>query len=607
MCGIVGYIGNKSADSVLLVGLERLEYRGYDSAGIGIIEDGEMTIRKREGKLKALNDLLREMPVSGNIGIAHTRWATHGEPTTHNAHPHTDSQKKFALVHNGIIENYAELKEELIKEGYIFQSETDTEVIVHLLSKHYKDNFEQAVIKVINLLEGSFALAIISEYHPDTLIGARRGSPLIVGKGKGENFLASDIHALVNLTKTVYYLEDNEIAVLKRERLSFFNNTGKSIKKEEKHITIEAKAIDKAGHEHFMLKEIMEQPRIISNIIEKRIRDNKIHFSHIPMGNEYLVRVGRIIIQAAGTSWHAGLVGKFMIEEFARVHTEVDISSEFRYRNPVIEGDTLMIAISQSGETADTIAGLREAKSKFIKVLGLVNNKESTIARESDAVIDILAGPEIGVASTKAYIAQIISLFLWALYIARIKWSLKKETVEQYIQELKDLPDKIEQILKQKDKIEKLAKKYAAKNNFIFLGRSYNYPTAFEGALKLKEISYIHSTAYQAGEFKHGPIALIDATVPVICIVTKGEIYPKMLSNIQEVKSRKGIIITIATEGDESIKKLSDDVIYVPQTIDILSPVVNVIPLQLLAYYIAIQRGADVDQPRNLAKSVTVE
>ncbi len=608
MCGIVGYIGNKSADSVLLVELERLEYRGYDSAGIAVIEDGELTVRKRAGKLRALNELLREMPVSGNIGIGHTRWATHGEPITVNAHPHIDCHKKFAVVHNGIIENYTVLKESLIKEGHIFQSDTDTEIIAHLLEKFYRGNFEECVLKTIKVLEGSFAIAILSEYHPDTLIGVRRGSPLIIGEGNNENFIASDIPALVNLTKTVYYLNDNEIAVLKSDRIVFLNSEGETIKKEAKHIAVGPKKIDKAGYEHYMLKEIMEQPEVVGNIIKHRIKDDdKIIFHRLNLGNDYLVKLGRVVIQAAGTSWHAGLVGKFMIEEFARIHTEVDISSEFRYRNPVIEGDTLLIAISQSGETADTIAGLREAKSKFIKVLGICNNMESTIARESDAVIDILAGPEIGVASTKAYVAQIVSLFLFALYMGKIKWALKNEEIRNYIAELKSIPGKIKKILEQKEYIEKIAEKYYNKNNFIFLGRNYNYPTAFEGALKLKEISYIHSTGYQAGEFKHGPIALVDKTVPIVCIATKGEIYSKMLSNIQEVKSRKGIIITIATEGDKKIKEFSDDIIYVPETISILSPILNVIPLQLLAYYIALKRGCDVDKPRNLAKSVTVE
>ncbi len=608
MCGIVGYIGKKSADSVLLVGLERLEYRGYDSAGIAIIEDGELVVRKCAGKLRTLNALLRESPVSGNIGIGHTRWATHGEPTTVNAHPHIDCHNKFAIVHNGIIENYATLKEELIKEGHIFQSDTDTEVIAHLLEKYYNGDFLKTVINTIDKLKGSFALAIITEYYPDTLIGVRRGSPLIIGKGNNENFIASDIPALVSLTNTVYYLDEDEIAVLNSDSISFFNIKGEQLQKKSKQIKVKPREIDKAGYAHYMLKEIMEQPVVVENIIKTRITsNNEIRFDKLNFENNYLVRVGRIIIQAAGTSWHAGLVGKFMIEEFARVHTEVDISSEFRYRNPVIEGDTLLIAISQSGETADTIAGLREAKSKFIKVLGICNNTESTIARESDAIIDILAGPEIGVASTKAYVAQIVSLFLFALYMGRIKWALKSEEIDKYLTELRNIPDKIRKILRQQKHIENIAEKYYNKNNFIFLGRSYNYPTAFEGALKLKEISYIHAAGYQAGEFKHGPIALIDENVPVVCIATKGEIYQKMISNIQEVKARKGIIITVATEEDEDIKKFSDEIIYVPETIDILSPILNVIPLQLLAYYIALKRGCNVDQPRNLAKSVTVE
>jgi len=600
MCGIVGYIGEKAADSVLLVGLERLEYRGYDSAGIAVIENGDMEI------IIIFQSFIYN--VVNDIGIGHTRWATHGEPNIENAHPHSDNKKKFAVVHNGIIENYATLKEELIKEGYFFNTETDTEVIPHLLAKYYKGNLEEAVIKVIARLEGSYALGIISEFHPDKIVTVREGSPLIIGKGKNENFLASDIPALFNLTKSVYYLDDGDLAVITKKDIKFLDSKGKPIKKDEKHIKIEDREIGKSGYDHYMLKEIMEQPDIIDNIINKRLKDNDILFTHLrDLKKEYLAKVSRVIIQAAGTSWHAGLVGKFFIEEFARIHTEVDISSEFRYRNPVIEGDTLLIAISQSGETADTLAGIREAKSKFIKVLSVCNNIESTIGRESDAFLDIMAGPEIGVASTKAYIAQLVSLLLFAIYFGRLKWTLDEEKIGNYLKELTSLPNKIKKILDKKDKIKKIADKYSEANNVIFLGRSYNFPTAFEGALKLKEISYIHATGYQAGEFKHGPIALIDENVPVVCIATKEDIYPKMISNIQEVKARKGIIISIATEGDTEIKQYSDEVIYLPKTIDILSPILNVIPMQLLAYYIAVKRGCDVDQPRNLAKSVTVE
>ena len=607
MCGIVGYIGSKAADSVLLVGLERLEYRGYDSAGIAVIENGELEIRKRAGKLKVLNEYLREFPVNASMGIGHTRWATHGEPTSINAHPHIDNKKKFAVVHNGIIENYSVLKEELIKEGYLFNSETDTEVIPHMLAKYYNGNIEETVLKVIKRLEGSYALAIISEYDPGKIVAVRFGSPLIVGKGINENFLASDIPALFNLTKNVYYLDDGDVAVMAKDSIKFINSEGKGIEKQEKHILIQEKEIDKSGYAHYMLKEIMEQPEITRDLIADRLKNNQVEFSDLKLKNDYLAKVSRVIIQAAGTSWHAGLVGKFFIEEFARTLTEVDISSEFRYRNPVIEGDTLLIAISQSGETADTVAGIREAKSKFIKVLSICNNVESTIARESDAVINIMAGPEIGVASTKAYVAELVSLLLFAIYLGRVKWTLDEENINNLLKELKQLPEKIEQILKNTDSIKKLADQYSDARNIIFLARSYNYPTAFEGALKLKEISYIHSTGYQAGEFKHGPIALIDENVPVICIATKGDIYPKMVNNIQEVKARKGIIISLATEGDEEIKKYSDEVVYIPGTIDILSPILNVVPLQMLAYYIAVKRGCDVDQPRNLAKSVTVE
>lgn len=607
MCGIVGYIGNKSADSVLLVALEHLEYRGYDSAGISVIDNNDLLVRKQQGRLRALNEYLREYPVSSSMGIGHTRWATHGVPNCVNAHPHTDCHEKIAVVHNGIIENYAVLKEKLLKEGHIFNTETDTEVIPHLIEKYYQGNLEEAVLKAVKELEGSYALSVICENEPDKIVVVRFGSPLIIGKGEGENFVASDIPALINLTKEVYYLEDREIAVLGRDKIRFLDFDGKPVEKILKHIKLESRHVHKQGFDHFMLKEIVEQPEVVQRIITERLKDDRIIFKKLSLKNEYLARVSRIVIQAAGTSWHAGLVGKFLFEELSRVYTEVDISSEFRYRNPIIEGDTLLIAVSQSGETADTIVGLRLAKSKFIKVLGVCNNPESTIGRESDSVIDILAGPEIGVASTKAYVAQIVSLLLFSIHLGRIKWTLPEEMVRTYLDELKSIPGKIQRILDQKEHFKKLADRYYKTNNFIFLGRGYNFPTAFEGALKLKEISYIHATGYQAGEFKHGPIALVDREMPVVCIATKSEIYPKMLSNIQEVKARSGIIISVATEGDSTIAKHSDEVIYVPETLDLFSPILNVIPLQLLAYYIAVNRGCDVDRPRNLAKSVTVE
>ncbi len=608
MCGIIGYTGKKSADSVLLVGLERLEYRGYDSAGIAVIDNGELIIRKSVGKLKQLNELLRENPVSGETGIGHTRWATHGEPSTKNAHPHYDCKGKIAVVHNGIIENYASLKEKLISEGHIFYSETDTEVIPHLIEKYYKGDMFKAVQMALKELKGSFAIAVISEYEPEKIYGARKGSPLIAGISENEGFLASDIPALVSLAREVFYLNDGELCIISKGKAEFYDFNGNPVEKRGEELKIEHEAIDKRGFPHFMLKEIYEQPEVVKKIIEKRIDENNhVVFENLGLPNDYLVKVTRIIIQAAGTSWHAGLVAKFWFEIFARVHTEVDISSEFRYRNPVIEGDTLMIAISQSGETADTLAGLREAKSKFIKVLSICNNINSSIARESDAVIDILAGPEIGVASTKAYIGELVSLFLFALYLAKVKWSIERKYKSHLLDELKKIPDKIKLILNQNEYIKSLADKYYNYNNIIFLGRQFNYPTAFEGALKLKEISYIHATAYQAGEFKHGPIALIDENIPVVCIATKGEIYEKMVSNIEEVKARGGKLIIIATEGDEKIKKYAEDVIYVPETVDILSPIINIIPLQLFAYYIALNRGCDVDKPRNLAKSVTVE
>ncbi len=608
MCGIVGYVGSKHIDSVLLVGLERLEYRGYDSAGIASILDGELLIRKKQGKLRVLDDSLRLNPLGGIIGIGHTRWATHGDPSELNAHPHTDCKSTIAVVHNGIIENYAELRSQLQSEGHVFASETDTEVIPHLIEKHFKGDLRQAVISALKELDGAYAIAVIAESCPDTMVVARHGSPLIIGLGRGENFIASDVPAILPHTKNVIYPKDGEVATITRNAIRVWTLQDKEVAPEVKRIEWEADLLDKGGYDYYMLKEIHEQPSILEAVLSRRVSPSgEIAFENIGLTKQEFSDLGRIIIQACGTSWHAGLIGKLLIEEHIRLHTEADISSEFRYRNPVAGGDTLIMAISQSGETADTLESIRKAKSKFLKVLSICNVMGSSIARESDGVVYIHAGPEIGVASTKAFTGQLTALALLTIYLGGIKWTIGDELREEMLEELRAIPEKMRAILARTDEIEALAGKYAQVQNFMFLGRGYNYPVALEGALKLKEISYIHATGYPAGEFKHGPIALVDEETPTACIATRGAVYRKMVSNICEVRARKGKVIAIATEGDTEITGCADDVLYVPPCCDRFSPMLTVIPLQLLAYYIAVRRGCDVDKPRNLAKSVTVE
>ncbi len=608
MCGIVGYVGSKHIDSVLLVGLERLEYRGYDSAGIASILDGELLVRKRQGRLRVLDESLRLNPLGGNIGIGHTRWATHGDPNEQNAHPHTDCKSSIAVVHNGIIENYAELRSRLQKEGHVFASETDTEVIPHLIEKYFNGDLTQAVIKALKELEGAYAIAVIAERCPDTMVVAKHGSPLVIGLGKGENFIASDMPAIFPHTKNVIYLKDGEVATITRDSIAVLGMDGKETASEVKKVELEGDLLDKAGYEYYMLKEIHEQPAVVEAVLKRRVTPSReIVFENLGLSKQELADLGRVIIQACGTSWHAGLIGKLLFEEHVRLHTEADISSEFRYRNPVVGGDTLIVAISQSGETADTLESLRKAKSKFLKVLSVCNVMGSSIARESDGVIYIHAGPEIGVASTKAFTAQLAALAFLTIYLGGIKWTISDSLREEMVDELRSIPDKMRSILARASEIEALAEKYAFAQNFLFLGRGYNYPVALEGALKLKEISYIHATGYPAGEFKHGPIALVDEETPTVCIANRGPVYRKIISNICEVKARKGRVIAIATEGDDEITGCANEVIYVPQCRDDFSPLLTVIPLQLLAYYIAVKRGCDVDKPRNLAKSVTVE
>jgi len=610
MCGIVGYVGDKFVDSLLVAGLERLEYRGYDSAGIATLNRGRLKIKKTAGKIQLLKEKLKEDPLDGELGIGHTRWATHGEPTTGNAHPHTDCRGEIAVIHNGIIENFQLLRDKLIKEGHIFKTDTDTEIIAHLIEKFLKDDLHLAVRKSLKFLKGSYALAVISRKDPKKIVAARWESPLVIGMGKKENFLASDVGAILNLTSRIIFLEDGETATIAKNEVKVFGKGGRLIKKRVKRLKWEIlRGPKKDGYRHFMLKEIHEQPNIIRYVLKRRIsRDkNDLYFENINLSEKKISKIERIIIQACGTSWHVGLVGKYLFEKHLRLHTEVDISSEFRYRNPVAGGDTLVMAISQSGETADTLAGIRLAKSKFIQVLSLCNTIESAIARESDGVIYVYAGPEIGVASTKAYTAELLALFLLTISWGMLRNSISREKARKMIKELEKIPSALEELLDNQKEIHECAQKFYQTPNFLFLGRSFNYPTALEGALKLKEISYIHAEGYAAGEMKHGPIALVDEKMPVVCIALKDSVYEKMVSNIREVKARNGKVIAVATKGDDQIRKYADHTIFIPPIAEEFSPILAVIPLQLLAYHIAIKRGCHVDQPRNLAKSVTVE
>jgi glucosamine--fructose-6-phosphate aminotransferase (isomerizing) len=608
MCGIVGYIGPRDLSSVLLGGLWRLEYRGYDSSGIALVSNGELAIRKVPGKLSELEELLKRNPITGQIGIGHTRWATHGRPQEMNTHPLVDCNEEIALVVNGIIENYLLLKDELERKGHIFRSLTDSEVIVHLVEEHIDEGLAKAVQYTVRMLKGNFAFAVISTREPDVIVCARHDAPLVCSYHKNEAALASDISGIIAIFDKVVDLPNDSIAVLSGGEGEVLSFDGKTKKVQPRKITIKIKDIDKGNFSHFMLKEIFEQPKVAHDIITARLQNHHINLgSEIHIDNEELKRITRIVIQACGTSWHAGLVGKYLIEKFARIHTEVDISSEFRYRDAVLDGNTLVTAISQSGETADTIAGLREAKTKFLKVLSFINVVQSSIYRESDGVITLMAGPEIGVASTKAYTAEILNLYLFSLYLASLKGFLSATDLKQHIDDIKKIPSQIDTILDLDDDIKHIAEKFYNSRDFLFLGRGLNYATALEGALKLKEISYIHATGYAAGEMKHGPIALIDETMPVVCVNPVSSVYDKMFNNIQEVVARSGIPISVITQGDEKTKNASKYSIVIPECSEYISPILAVIPLQLLAYHVATLKGLDVDRPRNLAKSVTVE
>jgi glucosamine--fructose-6-phosphate aminotransferase (isomerizing) len=609
MCGIVGYIGPRETAKVLIEGLRRLEYRGYDSAGIAVFHQGKVEIRRKEGKLAKLEELIGGETFNGKAGIGHTRWATHGRPSDENAHPHKAG--KVAVVHNGIIENYLPLKEILKSKGHVFTSETDTEIISHLIDEFIQEGYSslEAVRIALDKIKGSYALGILIEGDEECLIAARKESPLVVGLGKKENFIASDVPPILPYTREFIFMEDGEVAVLSSKGVKVFDAKGEELSKEPKRVNWNPLMAEKGGYKHFMLKEIFEQPRAVIDTIRGRLSEEKgdAVLEGVHLDPKFLKKMHRIYLIACGTSYHAALVGKFLIEEFCRIPVETDIGSEFRYRNPIIGESDLFVAISQSGETADTLAALREAKRKGAMTLAICNVVESSLAREADHVIYTHAGPEIGVASTKTFVTQLVILFLLGLRVGRGLGLLSKEKGKTLIEELIRVPHLMEEMLKTSNQVAKIARKYLHARDFLYLGRGINYPIALEGALKLKEISYVHAEGYPAGEMKHGPIALIDREMPVVVLATKNEVYEKVLSNIEEVRAREGKVIALASPSDREIVKKVDDVILIPETLPSLTPILLTIPLQLLAYYMADFKGTDVDQPRNLAKSVTVE
>ena len=614
MCGIVGYIGDRDAYPILIKGLHRLEYRGYDSAGVALLgRSGNLNIYKTKGKVKELEEFSEKKDISGNIGIAHTRWATHGEPNQTNAHPHFSMDESIALIHNGIIENYAVLKETLIQKGMIFRTNTDTEVIVHLIDfirREEKTTLFKAVQLALQQLIGAFAIAVIEKSNADTIIAARKSSPLVIGIGDNEFFLASDATPIVEYTKDVVYLNDNEIALMERgKELKVVDLMNAEKSHIIQHLELTISQLEKGDFEHFMLKEIFEQPKTLRDCMKGRINveDNNIALSGVIDNREKFLNARRIIIVACGTSWHAGLIGEHLIENLCRIPVEVEYASEFRYRNPIIYKDDIVIAISQSGETADTLAAVEISRSQGAFIYGICNAVGSSIPRNTHSGSYIHVGPEIGVASTKAFTGQVTVLAMLALNIAKVRGTISQESLEHFVSEIRLIPDKIERILEKSDRIKKFSRIFTYAKNFIYLGRGFSYPAALEGALKLKEISYIHAEGYPAAEMKHGPIALIDSEMPVVVIATKNNLYEKVVSNIQEIKARKGRIIAVVTEGDDIVSNMADYCIEVPETHEALDPLLTVIPLQLLAYHIAVTKGRDVDQPRNLAKSVTVE
>ncbi|MFW5775388.1 MAG: glutamine--fructose-6-phosphate transaminase (isomerizing) [Chitinivibrionales bacterium] len=607
MCGIVGYIGNKKAFPVLINGLSSLEYRGYDSAGVATVNN-KLNLYKVKGKVDVLRSFTEDKDTDGTVGIAHTRWATHGAPSQTNAHPHVDQNKRIALVHNGIIENYGILKDKLISKGIEFRSETDTEILAQLVGMYYDGNLARAVRRALAEVEGTFGIAVVAVDNPDILVGARRGSPLVVGVGDDEYYLASDASATVRHTDRVIYLKDNSMVVLNKEGYETTTLDNKKLPHEVETLDFDADSLAKGGFDHFMLKEIFEQPDTVKNAMRGRllIEDGTARLDGLNLVLTELRRINRIIFVACGTSWHAALVGESMIEDLAGIPVEVEYASEFRYRNPIIDANTLVFVISQSGETADTLAALREAQRKGATVLGICNAVGSSIARETHGGVYLHAGPEIGVASTKAFTSQLTVLSLLTLLLGRMRHISHTDGIT-FAKALGKIPSQIKKILKQNDEIHKISQIYAKHNNFLYLGRSYNFPVALEGALKLKEISYVHAEGYPAAEMKHGPIALIDKDMPSVVVALKDAIYDKVITNMQEVRARGGKIIAIATEGDKTIQKHAEHVIYIPKTLPVLSPLLSVIPMQLLSYHIAALRGCEIDQPRNLAKSVTVE
>jgi glucosamine--fructose-6-phosphate aminotransferase (isomerizing) len=606
MCGIIGYIGEQNAVPILLEGLKRLEYRGYDSAGIAVINGDQLAIRKAVGKLRNLETVVWSDPPVGSIGIGHTRWATHGRVTELNAHPH--ETEGFVVVHNGIIENYLALKEKLRAEGHEFRTETDTEVIVHLIAKHFAGDLTTAVQQALHEVIGAYAIAVLSTDDPNTVVGARHGCPLVVGLGQGAYFLASDIPAVLNHTRDVIFLDDGEVATMTREGVRVTTLDGQVIGKEVRHVTWDPIMAEKGGYKHFMLKEIYEQPRAVLDTFRGRLApETGMALLDLGKAAPALREADRIALVACGTSWHAALVGKYLFEAMARIPTEVDYGSEFRYRQPVLDRRTLFVGISQSGETADTIAAAREARRLGATVLTISNVTDSTLARESDGVLYTHAGPEIGVAASKTFTTQLVSLYLLGLALGRQRGTLSEGEGKKAAQDLLQLPRVMETVLEQEEAVAELARQFATKRDFLFLGRGLGFPIALEGALKLKELSYIHAEGYAGGEMKHGPIALIDQDMPVVVLAPRGRVYEKILSNLEEIRARDGIVIAVGTEGDDELKRHADHVLYVPDVPELLQPLVTVLPLQLLAYHIAVRRGCDVDQPRNLAKSVTVE
>lgn len=607
MCGIVGYIGKQAVIPVLVEGLKKLEYRGYDSAGVAVLEEKGIKVCKSVGRLADLEKKLGDGYSDATIGIGHTRWATHGRPSDLNAHPHSDCSGDFAIVHNGIIENYLELKEWLIKQGHQIVSETDTEVLPHLVEHFYKGDLVEAIRQVLTKVRGSFAMVALSRNHKEQLVVARKDSPLVIGLGEGEYFIASDIPAILNYTRHTYILADGEIAVIDREGVRITDFQGNPIKKEIFEVKWDAVAAEKGGYEHFMLKEIFEQPRALKDTLTGRLNHDGVILQEVDLTAEEVANINKIFIVACGTAWHAGLVGKILIERWARIPVEVDIASEFRYRSPLIDEHTLVVVISQSGETADTLAALREAKRQGASVVAVTNVVSSSVAREANDVIYTWAGPEIAVASTKAYTTQLEGMVLLALFLAEARGSLPLEKISKIISALKEIPAQAQEILDQSSIIKDLALSFTVVDDVFFIGRSLDWSVSMEGSLKLKEISYIHAEAYAAGELKHGTLALITDNTPVIALATQMEVYEKTVSNIKEVKARDAKVIGFTFKGNDDLAKSVDQVIYIPQTIAELSPILSVIPLQLLAYYVSVARGCDVDKPRNLAKSVTVE